>query len=224
MAKPTILLICSEGNARDAYLAELAGLDVTLVVERDCSSFLAHYADEKLAGVLVDVPTQARSPKEDKLIVNEMVDAYPALRVRWDEASKTISTLYFGQRRGVSISIASFVTEQCATFAPRVFRVVDRRPLTVPVRVSRTPELGDQAVRTVTINVAPGGAFLFGVDVWAMGEQLWLAFDGLAEHIQAEVCWVLPWGTPRTMPGVGVRFLEPSEERYRQLCAIGRFV
>ena len=75
------------------------------------------------------------------------------------------------------------------------------------------------AARSVTANMSHGGCFLVPFEPWNVGDRGWIVVSDLKDEspIPVEVCSVLPWGEPRSLPGMGVNFIALTELQKTEL-------
>lgn len=216
----TILLICREGESRKVYQAKLDSPGVLLVSVQTLMQFFRVEIYRPLNGILVDMPTYMRSSEEEKRLLTELVALFPALRLKCNESTGEIRTLPFGTACPGNVSPSVFVQDFCATFTKRKVRASERSQMNLPVLLSRhLPVENVLAARTVTANMSHGGCFLVTFEPWQVGERGWIIVFELKDDspIPVEVCTVLPWGEARSLPGMGVNFIDLSELQKTEL-------
>ena len=209
----TVLLICREGESRQVYQAELDSAGVLLVCVQGLMEFFRRGVYCPLSGILVDMPTYMRSSEDEKRLMTELVGLFPALRLKCNESTGEIRTLPFGTVYPGNTAPAVFVQKYCTTVAPRKIRTSERHLMNLPALLSKTlPDSNIPETKTVTANISNGGCFLVVFEPWVVGARGWLTFPELNDNtpIQVEVCSVLPWGESRSLPGMGVRFIDPT--------------
>ena len=207
----TVLLICREGESRQVYQEELDSSEVRLVGVQTLMEFFRREVYCPLHGILVDMPTYMRSSEDEKRLMTELVTLFPALRLKCNESTGEIRTLPFGTIYTGNIAPAAFVQKHCATVAPRNIRTSERHQMNLPALLSTSlPVVNTSDTKTVTANMSRGGCFIVGFEPWTVGDRGWLTLPELKDEtpIQVEVCSVLPWGKPRALPGMGIRFID----------------
>ncbi len=207
----TVLLICREGESRQVYQAELDSPEVRLVSVQALMDFFRRDVYCPLNGILVDMPTYMRSSEDEKRLMTELVGLFPALRLKCSESTGEIRTLPFGTVYHGNIAPAAFVQKYCTTFAHRKIRTSERHQMNLPALLSSSLPVGNISdTKTVTANISRGGCFIIGFDPWTVGDRGWLTLPELKDNtpIQVEVCSILPWGESRSLPGMGIRFID----------------
>lgn len=220
----TILLICREGKSRQVYQAELHFPGVLLVCVQTLMQFFRREVYCPLNGILVDMPTYMRSNEEEKRLLTDLVGLFPALRLKCNESSGEIRTLPFGTAYPGNTPPAVFVQKYCTTFVKRKIRTCERSLQNLPALLNMSLPLENvSGERTVTANISRGGCFLIGFEPWIVGDQGWLTLPELKDNapIPVEVCWTRSWGEFRSLPGMGVRFIDLSESQKAELSCLG---
>lgn len=220
----TILLICREGKSRQVYQAELESPGVTLICVQALVEFFSHGVYSPLNGILVDMPTYMRSDEDEKLLLADLVGLFPALRLRCHEPSGEIRTLPFGTAYPGKFSPAVFVHEYCKSFVPRKIRTCERSLLNMHALLNKCLPVTDlSGARSATVDVSHGGCFLISFEPWFVGDLGWLVLPELEDNapIQVEVCFVKMWGKSRSLPGMGVRFIELTRSQSSELSRLG---
>lgn len=222
--KTTVLLICREGKSRQVYQAELDFPGVSLVCVPALSDFFRRGVYCPLNGILVDMPTYMCSSEEERRVLTDIVGHFPALRLKCNEQTGEIRTLPFGTAYPGNNPPAVFVQKFCESFPQRRIRSSERSQQNLPALLSKFNQVGDcSAVRSVTANISSGGCFLVSFEPWIVGDLGWLTLPGLKDNtpIPVEICWILPWGEGRSLPGMGVRFTDLAESQKDELTRLG---
>ena len=209
----TILLICREGKSRQFYQAELNSPGVQLLCIQTLMEFFHQDVYRPLNGILVDMPTYMRSSEDEKRLLADLVGLFPALRLKCNEATGEIRTLPFGTVYPGNKAPGVFVQEYCATSVQRKVRSSERTQHNLPVSLSRyLPVEHVCDTRTVTTNISNGGCFLVRFEPWKVGDCGWITMHDLKDDtpVSVVVCSVLPWGESRSLPGIGIRFIDPT--------------
>jgi Tfp pilus assembly protein PilZ len=224
MAVTTILLICREGQSRQLYQAELNSAGVLLVAVQMLTQFFRRELFRPISGILVDMPTYMRSTEEEKRLLMELVGLFPALRIKCNESSGEIRTLPFGTAYPGNLAPVAFVQTYCTPFLQRKIRSSERSLQHLSALLSRSLVMDAvSGTRSVTANVCSGGCFLISFEPWSVGDRGWLTLPELhdSEPISVEVCWIRPWGEQRALPGMGIRFIDPSAVQKVELSRLG---
>ncbi|HRU04188.1 MAG TPA: PilZ domain-containing protein [Candidatus Brocadiia bacterium] len=215
-----VLLVCAPGEAREQYQRELMRLSVDFDAVENLSTMPNELKQVLYHGVLLDIFTTIKSPREDKLIVQETLSQFPVIRLRWDPRLQSICALYFGQTSRHA-SLEDFVTTQCKGFTPRCVRTDRRAAIHFNVEVSRSGDFSAPGVeRTVSLDVSRGGIFVVSSQPWLPGERASIIIKELSDHtpIKVEARRIIPWGEHMTIPGVGFSFVEITEAQANDIC------
>jgi hypothetical protein len=219
-----ILLICRLGKSRQIYQAELDFPGTSLTCVQSLSDFFYRGVYCPLNGILVDMPTYMSSSEDERRLLTDIVGHFPALRLKCNELTGEIRTLPFGTACPGNNPPAAFVQKYCASFARRRIRAGERSQQNLPALLSGSPPAdGLSAVRTVTANISCRGCFLVSFEPWNVGDHGWLTFPVLEDTapIPVEICWIQPWGEGRSLPGIGVRFIELTGSQKAELSRLG---
>lgn len=220
----TILLICREGISRETYHAALVLPGVLLVCVQSLMGFFRREVYCPLNGILVDMPTYMRCSEEDKRLLTELVAIFPALRLKCHEPTGEIRTLPFGTTYPGNTAPAVFVQKYCTTFVQRNIRTCERSQMNLSALLNKSlQEDSSYGARSVTEYVSCNGCFLVSFEPWGVGERGWLTLPDLADAspIQIEVRSIRTWGESRSLPGVGVKFIDLPDSQKAELTRLG---
>ncbi|WP_225072118.1 PilZ domain-containing protein [Desulfuromonas sp. CSMB_57] len=172
-------------------------------------------------GVVIDVLTAVRANPEEKLLLQEIAEAYPTLRVRWDAGAARIRGLVFGKSLAGDHPLRYFLEHVCRNHPPRAFRASRRHAIHLNGLLSRDSEFPpDQLERTVTLDISLGGCFLVTFDDhWENQQHAWLQLLELSDPtpIKIIIRRVNPWGKKPSIPGLGVEFLQLHPDQAEEL-------
>ena len=219
-----VLLVCRHGKSRQVYQAELDAPGVLLVCVQSLMDFFCRGVYCPLHGILVDMPTYMCSSEEEKRLLTDLVGHFPALRLKCNESTGEIRTLPFGTAYPENNPPAVFVQKYCISFPPRRIRSGERSYQHLHALLTISPPVGNlSAVRAVTANISCGGCFLISYEPWIVGDRGWLTLPELKDNapISVEICWIRPWGEGRSLPGMGVRFIDCTELQKAELSREG---
>src|SRR6266567_2962396 len=133
-------------------------------------------------GILVDMPTYMQGSEEEKRLLTDLVELFPALRIRCQVASGEIRTLPFGAACPANIPPADFVQKYCTSFTHRKIRACERSQQNLPVLLNMSlPEEIISGTRSVTANISRGGCFLISFEPLNVGDRIWLIFPDLKD-------------------------------------------
>ncbi len=217
-----MLLVARRGQARDRIVAELTRLGAACDVAQTPEELLRAAQCRRYNGVLFDVPTLVREKHFDKRVLQRLAEIYPSARLKYDQATDTVFALGTDagppSRDGLSVFTAA-----CRDFLPRSLRRGERVEANLPAVLWRTrPDGGDGGEKTCTVNVSYLGCFLFTAAAWEIGQEAWVVFPDVTEApVRARVAWHEPWALRRSVPGVGLAFLEVPEALFTELGHLG---
>lgn len=213
-----ILMVVKEAEARYAYEDAVRKVGVAYDVAGSFQEALSLSIDNTYSGLMIDILTLIRSSKEDKLIAYDCINYYPSLRVKWDARQKSmnLSPLEQSFSNDTEAPLAYFIENRCKSFTARSLRRFARKDTCLSVLLSTCSDFPDgDSMKTFTVNISRGGAFVQSTRAFVKGQTVWLRFLEMpdAEPIKAVVCWHLEWGACRCIPGIGVMFEFRSEEQ-----------
>jgi hypothetical protein len=220
----TILLICREGQSRQIYQKELNIPGVLLVSVQTLMQFFRKEIYCPLNGILVDMPTFMRCSEEEKRILTDLVGLFPALRLKCHEPTGEIRTLPFGTVYKGDNTPAVFVQNYCASFSQRLIRTCERTLVNIPALLSTHLPMDEvSGQKTVTAALSRKGCFLISFEQWNTGDPGWLILTELKDRtpISVEVRSVRTWGEYRSLPGIGVRFIDFTASQKAELSKLG---
>lgn len=222
-----ILIVVKAAEPRAAYEEALRRTGVAYDIAGSFSEVLRMSIDNAYSGMMIDMLTLIRCSKEEKLIAYDCMNCYPSLRVKWDARQKSMNLSPLEQSFSVDTeaTLTHFIESRCKSFPARSLRRYDRKEIFLNLLLSTCREFPDgDSIKTFTVNISPGGAFLHTTRSFFKGQTVWLRFLAMddAEPIQAVVCWHLEWGVHRSIPGIGVKFEMLSEEQATQIKSIAR--
>ena len=215
MEDTRILMVVKEPEARLAYEEVLARVGVPYHTAQDFREVLRMTINGAYNGLLVDILTLIRSSKEEKTIAYDCINFYPTLRVKWDARQRSISCSPQGHSFPTDAegALACFIESRCRPFSARPLRRFNRKDTYLNLLLSASPQAW--GVKTFTVNVSQGGAFVHTAESLPKGSRVWLSVPDMPgdEPVPATVCWSIEWGGCRTIPGVGVMFDALSERQ-----------
>lgn len=206
-----LLMVVKEPEARAAYEEALREVPARYDVAGSFDEVLRLSLDTAYSGLIIDILTLIRSSKEEKVIAYDCLNFYPSLRVKWDprQRSMILSPLEKNAAPGAHDTLRRFVETRCRPFTARTLRRFERKETCLSLLLCDGDDsAGRNGLKTFTVNISQGGAFVHTTSAVARGERVWLRFLELgdAAPVCAEVCWGIPWGTCRSISGIGVKF------------------
>jgi len=225
MAQPKILIIAKDAEAGQAYAEALREIDVAYDIAASFLEMAALATDNSYNGLLVDILTLVRSSKEEKVVAYECFNLYPVLRVKWENKKKKInlSPLEQAFSPDAASALKFFIESRCMPFRARPLRRHPRKSYNLNVLLSVDGTFSEcDTIKTFTLNISRGGAFLHTTHPFALDDCVWIRFVEFSplEPIKASVRWSLEWGQSRSIPGLGLKFEELSEAQEQFLKTI----
>ena len=210
-----LILVCKEGNARQAYLNEIKALGVDVDVVSSYYEFLKTRVSNPYQGLMIDLVTQMKMPMEEKNVSKEILGFFPTIQLKWDAESGSIRNISFG-KTSTSGSLREFIHTECQSFTARAVRLNMRKVVHFNVLLSKDELMNEKALeRTVTINISKGGCFLFSGLDWSNTPNAWFIINELQDKtpIAGDIRWSVQWGKQMTIPGIGLSFkhIKPSQ-------------
>jgi Tfp pilus assembly protein PilZ len=221
-----ILMVVKEAEARAAYEEALQRLGAAYDVAASFDELLRMSIDNSYSGLLIDLLTLVRSSKEEKSIAYDCLNYYPSLRVKWDARTKSmsLSPLEHSVSDDSEATLAYFIEKRCKPFIARSLRKFPRKETCLSLRLFSDGSRRDgDSLKTFTVNISQGGAFVHTTEPVGKGETVWLSYLEMPddEPIEAQVCWLIEWGACRSIPGIGVMYRGLSPQQAAALMKIG---
>ena len=214
-----LILVSTEGNAQQVYLKAIKSLGVQLDTVSTFKDLYSCLSKKAYNGVLVDLKTKLKAPREEKERTDAVLIQFPALQLKLGNEPGLIQTFYYGQTKGYG-TLEKFVNEECRAFKARTIRLSPRLKRHFNVILSKMGDfLEKDIIRTVTVNVSEGGCFIYSIDNWEMNSNVKFALKELDDKnpIIGKVIWRILWGKIMQIPGIGLRFKDISEGQLKQM-------
>ncbi len=203
-----LILVCKEGPARQAYLREATSIGLEVDSVPTFGDLFKSMITTAYHGVMIDLVTSVKASREEKGVVQDILDAFPVIQLKWDPETNNIHTISTGSSMNVN-SLAHFVAHECQIFKPRAIRLNVRKTMHFNVLLSRHKDMAQGiAEKSITINLSKSGCFLLSCQDWSDISDIWFVISELTDKrpIPGEIRWRQPWGKAMTMPGFGVSF------------------
>lgn len=210
-----IAMVVNEPEARQAYEEALRRAGIKYDIAATFKDLMRMTIDGAYSGLLIDLLALIRSSKEEKNIAYECINFYPTLRLKWDSKLRSISfsPLEQGVPHSTEGALAYFMERRCKLFGARSLRRFNRTDNYLSLVLA---EVNGTAVglKTFTVNISEAGAFVHTTALHRKGDRVSFTVPDLAlGPVQAVVCWCIPWGGCRGIPGIGVMFDRLSEQQ-----------
>jgi Tfp pilus assembly protein PilZ len=223
--KKTIILIAENSESRLLYESYLRTYpDISYQVYSSVKDFIASVSkDSSYCGFIIDVKTFMKESPEDRKLLNELIERFPAIQISGVSGKKNVKGAISDKNLHDRELFDYFVKDLCYHFIPRGIRKQKRQNVFLNVYLDissiqskNTPE--GKRFSTNTLDVTEAGAFILGdIDV-KKGDKLHLVINELNDQspIECTVMWVQPWGETISQPtGFGVIFtgIKPQQEK-----------
>lgn len=203
-----LILICKDGEARQAYLNEAKAIGVQFDVVSTYDELFKYMLNNPYHGILIDLPTNIKTSKEEKAAAQEAIRSFPIAQLNWERESGSIRTISFGKTL-TSCTLHDFINDECQPFTARSIRLHARKNINFNILLAREEGMSEAFLeRTVTVNVSKGGCFLFSGQDWSNILHVSFVINELQDKspIVGEIRWSIEWGETMTIPGIGICF------------------
>jgi hypothetical protein len=144
----------------------------------------------------------------------------PSATLNFNAGSGEIKILMADTRHGTARTLEHFL-RLCATFQAEVIYPDQQNALHLNALLSRSPDFGEDAERTFTMDISGSGCFLFtaGKSGFEPEQVVWIDFVGLSQRrpVRGKVCWKCEWGVSDSVPGIYVSFESILESQHKEI-------
>ena len=225
-----ILIIANGEETTHAYTQALSSLTSKYDVAITFNEAQSMAIETAYNGMLIDLVTLVRSSQEEKLIAYGLINLYPTMRIKYDKKSKEIKLTPLEQSLSIDpqASLRLFIENRCKSFPARSLRRDKRTSICLNVLLCpKDPFSQEESIKTFTVNLSLGGAFLHTTQSFRAGDRVWLRFEDLSDPtpIKAKVCWSIEWGVgSRSIPGISIEFETLSDSQKEEIFSYGKNV
>jgi hypothetical protein len=224
MSVTRLLIVASDAESAKAYADAVASSDAAYDVAASFTEMAEMATHRRYNGLLVDVLTLVRCTPEEKAIAYESINLFPVMRVRWNKnvGKLQLSPLEAGYPVEPEPALRMFIETRCRTFKAKSLRKHKRRTTTLNLVFSAGEPGAGEEVKSFSINISVGGAFVHTMKIFQEGTPLWLRLIHFNDQtpIPATVRWSQPWGLSSSIPGVGISFDSLTKEQEQELKAL----
>jgi Tfp pilus assembly protein PilZ len=213
-----VLLVCSEGVARDKYQEGLRNSGVQLDTVSSLEELYDAMVKTPYNGVLIDIITKIRASQDEKVLIHTVLEEFPLVQLKWDDELGIIKSIFLGQVKSCG-TLEDFINQECRRFNARKIRSSIRKNINLNVTLAGDHHFHENSVaHTTTINMSKGGCFLLSVQKWERGDHAWFIINDLKDHtpIQGTVRWQIEWGKSMNIPGIGIEFQDIKEVQLKE--------
>ena len=218
-----VILVCADLKSTRVYTDRLKPLGVDVDTVSSLENLHRLLMVNEYNGLMIDLRTKIRASKAEKELTHDILELFPVIQLKYDRNTGTIKTLYFGQSAGGG-TLEDFVQKECQAFKPRTIRLNKRNKVHFNVLLSLEKDFpGNETEQTVTMDVSKGGLQIYSVNGNKAGGRVSFIVKELEDNqpILGEVIWKRPWGKGMQIPGIGVKFVNISEDQIRTICEKG---
>lgn len=219
-----VLLVCREGTSLQKYLDACKGQDARIDVASSFEDLYKAIVKTSYNGILIDMPTKIITLSNDKERVDNILGLYPVARLTFNEESGQLRIFYSNQFTEGG-TLGDFLSQQCRSFTARTIRSDRRKEVVFNVILSKCKDVSlEDDEKTVIMNISKRGCFIFSNNKWETGSDAWFIIKELTDQtpIRGEVKWNIDWGQERSVPGIGIQFMDISDSQVKEICAISR--
>ncbi len=156
--KNRLILVCAETHLKNIYLDHLKPLDVDVDAVSSLIELWLELTDHTCMGVMIDIRTKLRTPRRERKLIDELLEAIPVALLQYEKNTATVRVSYVGQRKGGG-SIEDFVNKECrrekACVAPSCHQSGEASDPSVPEPLS-PQAIPLSALRTARVIMACG--------------------------------------------------------------------
>ena len=218
-----LILVCEENEEKNTYLDALESLAVSVETASSFKDLESLLLDDPYHGVMVDLKTKIRAMQKEKDLAYEILNKYPVVQLRIDEATGEIRTLSDGKSRH-DATLEEFIEADCRRFEARAIRSSPRAKYHFNILLSETEAYSeDNSERTIPFNVSKGGCFIISGREWELKQPVSFRIIDIEDPalITGEVRWYKPWGKSVGIPGIGVKIISIKENQLQEFCKRG---
>ena len=203
-----LILLCGEGDARQAYSKAIESLGVQVDSVSSFSELLKAMSHIPYNGIVFDLTTKIKRTKDEREVPYNILEMFPTIQLTWESKTKGVRTLYYGKSKKAG-SMEDFINEVCQPFKSRIIRSYIRQKYNFNVVLSKDSGFLKKYIEsTVTIDISMGGCFIYSNTNWERTSNAYFIIKELDDNtpILGEVRWRLLWGKAMRIPGIGIRF------------------
>lgn len=218
MSCPMILVVSRSATRMQIYREALEKTGVSCLGISELKEAPAFAAATPLNGILIDTPVLIKATSYEKTMAEDMLLALPSAYLNIAPATDAIKILTATGTRGTFHTFDQFVAA-CSNFQARIVRPKNRAELNLNALLYHG-ETDSQTEQTVTMNVSPGGCFVFSASPeYLIDKQVVLDFVCFEDRtpVKATVRWQQSWGRDNAIPGLGLRFDQLTESQAAEI-------
>lgn len=211
-----VLLIVQDDHARQKYLSVLNRCGVQVFVSESYQDLSMEICNHSFHGIFLDLHTKMNAIKTNKNYVYGLVENFPVCQLKINDRTGEIDCFHHSQKYGSTM--LDFINNECRNFVPRMIRSDTRKEIHFNVILYKSKD-EIQPEFSVTVNISKGGCFIFSVQDWEIGDDVWIRIKELTdkEQISGHIRHVARWGESMRIPGLGVEFRNISASQTEEI-------
>jgi len=218
-----VLLVVNNQDIRKNYECILSELGIQFDTVSSLAEMYKVLTRSSYSGIMLDILTKIKETREANILILDVLERFPVIRLGWDDKTKKISALFYGQHQG-DTPLEHFINHECRYFRARTIRSSYRHDIHFNITLSRNQDFSSSDVeRTITLNASKDGCFIYSSQNWEIRSRVWFVIQELQDQtpISGEIQWCVAWGESMQIPGIGVGFrkVKPCQvEEMSTLC------
>jgi Tfp pilus assembly protein PilZ len=206
----TIGILSSDKNEEKALREAAVPLNADLYFAPTVQHLRSFLLEQSSSGILLSLPSLMGIEPSGRGFIQTLEQIYPVARIRLDKAKESFALI---TSRNEHVETLEDFIKICSVFTARGLRHSERLVKTLNVLISAFPEM-THATNAFTVNVSMRGCFLHTPFEWEPGDIVYMKILELHdEHmIEGRVVRSVKWGTPFSVPGIGVQFVNIDSE------------
>ena len=222
MSSPHVVVIAQSSEAQSCYMNALKAYPLRITIVETFSKLYEELRNNATSAIMIDVITKMRAPSQDRELVQDILEVYPVLQLRFNINEKTFSALYYGQTTGES-SLDAFIKNECMSTTPRTIRLDPRKELCFNILFSKSQVFSQESLgQGQTVNVSTSGCFLQTTQSAQIDEVVWIVFKELSDRtpIAAKIRRIVKWGEKMSPCGWGLTFEQIKSNQLEEFTII----
>ena len=188
----TCVVVARKEEVRTFVAASLQSMGMDALLLASLGDLTQALKDNSVNGILLELTTMVTASPHDKQASQEVIEFFPNSKFKVaDNAVRLLSQSFEG-----------FVAD-CLRFKARPIRRLVRKERVLAVYLSTDPSF-EHAEKTVTVNLAPIGCFIYSPKNWKIGDRVWMRFPENEIVMSGIIRTWHAWGNNRLIPGIGI--------------------
>ncbi|MEE8292156.1 MAG: hypothetical protein V3R80_11790, partial [Candidatus Tectomicrobia bacterium] len=95
-----VLLVVNNQDIRKNYECIISELGIQFDTVSSLAEMYKVLTRSSYSGVMLDILTKIKETREANLLILDVLERFPVIRLGWDDRTKKISALFYGQHQG----------------------------------------------------------------------------------------------------------------------------